>query len=136
MKALQTLLAGALLCGLSSLALADTNPLSVHVLNLQDGLPSAAVNVTLEKQTGQNWQLLNQGVTNQQGRIPALYPEGKALEKGTYRVTFKTGEWFQQHHTQTFFPEVPVIFEVDGSVPHYHIPLLLSPYGYSTYRGN
>ena len=72
----------------------------------------------------------------QQGRITALFPEGKALEKGNYRVTFKTGEWFAQHKTATFFPEVPVIFAVDGTVPHYHIPLLLSPFGFSTYRGN
>lgn len=53
-----------------------------------------------------------------------------------YKVTFKTGGWFKQHNQKTFFPEVPVIFEVDGSVKHYYIPLLLSPYGYSTYRGN
>jgi len=136
MKALKPLLAGAILSGLSSLALADANPLSVHVLNLQDGLPSPAVTVTLEKKDGQNWQALNDGVTNEQGRITALYPEGKALEKGTYRVTFKTGEWFAKHDMSSFFPEVPVIFEVDGTVPHYHIPLLLSPYGFSTYRGN
>jgi len=136
MKALKTLLAGAILSGLSSLALADANPLSVHVLNLQDGLPSPAVTVTLEKKDGQNWQALNDGVTNEQGRITALYPQGKTLEKGTYRVTFKTGEWFAKHDTKSFFPEVPVIFEVDGTVPHYHIPLLLSPYGFSTYRGN
>ncbi len=108
----------------------------MHVLNLENGLPSPDVNVTLEKQDGKNWKLLNQGDTNEQGRIPALFPEGKSLEKGTYRVTFKTGEWFKEHKTATFFPEVPVIFEVDGTVPHYHIPLLLSPYGFSTYRGN
>lgn len=136
MNVLKSLVAGAILSGLASFALADTNPLSVHVLNLQDGLPSPGVNVTLEKQNGADWQLLNAGTTSEQGRITELYPAGKALEKGTYRVVFKTGEWFKQHTTKTFFPEVPVIFEVDGTVPHYHIPLLLSPYGYSTYRGN
>jgi 5-hydroxyisourate hydrolase len=51
-------------------------------------------------------------------------------------VTFKTEAWFNQQKQQTFFPEVPVIFKVDGTVKHYHIPLLLSSYGYSTYRGN
>lgn len=136
MKALKTLIAGTVLSGLSTIALAAGNPLSVHVLNLQDGLPSPGVSVTLEKQDGQKWDLLNQGMTNEQGRIPELYPEGKTLEKGTYRVTFKTGEWFEKHQTASFFPEVPVIFAVDGTVPHYHIPLLLSPYGFSTYRGN
>ncbi len=136
MNMFKTLIAGAVLSGLSSIALAAGNPLSVHVLNLQDGLPSSDVSVTLEKQEGQGWSMLNKGVTNEQGRITGLYPEGKTLEKGTYRVTFKTGEWFQKHQTASFFPEVPVIFNVDGSLPHYHIPLLISPYGFSTYRGS
>ena len=112
------------------------NPLSVHVLNLQDGLPSSEVKVSLEEQKNGKWVQLSQATTNEQGRIPALYPEGKKLEKGIYKVTFKTGDWFKAHKQKSFFPEVPVIFEVDGSVEHYHIPLLLSPYGYSTYRGN
>ena len=99
MNLLKTLFVGAVLSGLSSLALAAGNPLSVHVLNLQDGLPSPEVSVTLEKQDGKTWDMLNSGVTNEQGRIPALYPEDKALEKGTYRVTFETGEWFKQHAT-------------------------------------
>ena len=80
--------------------------------------------------------MLNTASTNEQGRIPPLYPEGKALEKGIYRVTFKTGDWFAAHKIASLFPEVPVIFEVDGTVPHCHIPLMLSPYGFSTYRGN
>lgn len=136
MTSLKTLCAGLVLASLSSLAMAADNPLSVHVLNLNDGLPSPDVKVTLEKQNGKQWTALSDGVTNQQGRITALYPQDKALEKGTYRVTFKTGDWFKAHDTASFFPEVPVIFEVDGTVPHYHIPLLLSPYGFSTYRGN
>lgn len=136
MNVLKFFFAGAVLSVLSSLASAAANPLSVHVLNLQDGLPSPDVNVTLEKKNGQGWEMLNAASTNEQGRIPAFYPEGKALEKGIYRVTFKTGEWFTAHKIASFFPEVPVIFEVDGTVPHYHIPLLLSPYGFSTYRGN
>ncbi len=136
MTVLKTLVAGAVLSLLSSAVFAATNPLSVHVLNLQDGLPSPGVSVTLEKQDGQDWSRLNTAVTNEQGRVPALYPQDKVLEKGIYRVTFKTGDWFKKHQSATFFPEVPVIFEADGSVPHYHIPLLLSPYGFSTYRGN
>ena len=136
MTSLKTLCASLILASLSSLTMAADNPLSVHVLNLNDGLPSPDVKVTLEKQNGSQWAALNDGVTNQQGRITALYPQDKALEKGTYRVTFKTGDWFEAHDTASFFPEVPVLFEVDGTVPHYHIPLLLSPYGFSTYRGN
>lgn len=109
MTVLKSFFAGAVLSALSALASAATNPLSVHVLNLQDGLPSPGVNVTLEKQDGKNWDMLNSAATNEQGRITGLYPEGRGLEKGTYRVTFKTGEWFKSHKTSSFFPEVPVI---------------------------
>lgn len=73
---------------LSSITLAAANPLSVHVLDLQNGLPSPSVSVTLEKQNGQNWIMLNRAQTNEQGRITRLYPEGRHLENGTYRVTF------------------------------------------------
>ncbi|MDF0605486.1 hydroxyisourate hydrolase [Neisseriaceae bacterium TC5R-5] len=136
MLKIKSVLAGLLLSLFASLAIAASNPLSVHVLNLQDGLPSAGVEVRLEKQDDMQWTLLNKGVTNEQGRISALYPEGKPLEKGIYRVTFQTGKWFKEHQSTTFFPEIPVVFEVDGKLPHYHIPLLISPYGFSSYRGN
>lgn len=126
--------AALILSGMAQLAAA--NPLSVHVLNLQDGLPSAQVDVTLEKQAGKQWVALGAGTTNADGRIPALFPEGERFEKGVYRVTFKTGAWFAARKTDSFFPEVPVVFVVDGKVAHYHIPLLISPFGFSTYRGN
>ena len=118
------------------LANAQGNPLSVHVLNTQNGLPSPDVTVVLEQMKGDKWVTLNTAVTNAQGRITEMYPANRALEKGSYRVTFKTGDWFKTQKTATFFPEIPIIFSVDGTVQHYHIPLLLSPFGYSTYRGN
>lgn len=121
----------------SFLVHAEANPLSVHVLNLENGLPSSGVEVKLEQKVGNEWKLLNTAVTNEQGRISALYPEGKNfVSKATYKVTFETGKWFEKNKAETFFPEVPVIFKTDGNLKHYHIPLLLSPYGYSTYRGN
>lgn len=132
---MKNLLIGTLFSTVSTISFAQ-NPISVHVLNLQDGLPSPHVKVTLEEQKNGKWTQLSQSETNEQGRVTALYPENMKLEKGTYKVTFKTGGWFKAHQQKSFFPEVPVIFEVDGSVEHYHIPLLLSPYGYSTYRGN
>lgn len=112
------------------------NPLSVHVLNLETGLPSADVAVILEAQQGDKWVKLNEAKTNTQGRITELYPKDTNLQKGVYKVTFKTGDWFKAQNQRSFFPEVPVIFVIDASLDHYHIPLLLSPYGYSTYRGN
>lgn len=112
------------------------NPLSVHVLNLQTGVPTAGVTVELEQQQKQGWIKLASGVTDNNGRIPALYPQGKTMDAGNYKVVFKTGDYYQQQKQPTFFPEIPVIFHVEKSGDHYHIPLLLSQYGYSTYRGN
>ena len=136
MKALRITLTALSLSAISSLALAAGNPLSVHVLNLENGLPSPGVNVTLEKHVGQNWQPLAQGVTNEQGRNGELFPDKQAMEAGQYRVVFKTGDYFKKAGRDTFFPEIPVIFEVKNADQHYHIPLLLSPYGFSTYRGS
>lgn len=133
---LKTIAAGLGLSLAALLANAQGNPLSVHVLNTQNGLPSPDVTVVLEQMKGEKWVTLNTAVTNAQGRITEMYPADRALEKGSYRVTFKTGDWFKTQKIDTFFPEIPIIFSVDGTVQHYHIPLLLSPFGYSTYRGN
>lgn len=121
---------------MSGMAVAANNPLSVHVLNLETGVPSSGVNVTLERHMGEAWQPLAQGTTNEQGRIAELYPSDKPLQKGEYRVVFKTGDYYKKTGHETFFPEIPVIFEVKQTDQHYHIPLLLSPYGFSTYRGS
>lgn len=105
-------------------------------MNIQNGLPSPDVAVTLQRHEGGNWVQLSEAVTNGQGRISALYPEGEALVDGTYRVVFETGDWFESQGTESFFPEIPVVFTMDAELDHYHVPLLLSPFGYSTYRGN
>lgn len=115
---------------------AAANPLSVHVLDLQSGQPSAGIRVTLEQRAGEQWRELAAGVTNAQGRIAALYPEGKPIAAGEYRIVFQTGEHFARQGKPSFFPRIPVEFNVDNPDQHYHIPLLLSPFGYSTYRGN
>lgn len=117
---------------------ADTaqNPLSVHVLDQVSGQPSAGIGVRLEKQEGAQWRLLARAETDVQGRIRGLYPANQPLSAGIYRVTFETGAFFARHKTPTFFPEIPVLFEVQATSQHYHIPLLLSPFGYATYRGN
>ncbi|MBB3221914.1 hydroxyisourate hydrolase [Pseudoduganella umbonata] len=120
----------------SLVASAAPNPLSVHVLDLQSGQPTAGVRVTLEQRAGEGWRALAAGVTNAQGRIPALYPEDKAMAPGDYRIVFETGEHYARLKQDTFFPRIPVEFRVGTGAQHYHVPLLLSPFGYSTYRGN
>lgn len=129
----------ALACALASasaIAAAAPNPLSVHVLDLQSGQPSAGIAVALEQRVGTEWRALATGVTNAQGRIAALYPEGKPVVAGEYRIVFNTGEHFARKGQASFFPRIPVEFSMDKATEHYHIPLLLSPFGYSTYRGN
>ncbi|HEX7815732.1 hydroxyisourate hydrolase [Dyella sp.] len=116
-------------------AMAAENPLSVHVLDQQRGLPSADMKVRLERRDGESWKTLKEDRTDKDGRIRALAP-GDALAVGIYRITFETGNWYAGRGQKTLFPEVPVVIEIDGSAQHYHVPLLLSPYGYSTYRGS
>jgi 5-hydroxyisourate hydrolase len=117
-------------------AVAADNPLSVHILDLQSGQPTQGVGVTLEQQDRGEWRALGSAVTDAQGRVRALYPAGKALASGAYRIVFKTGEHFARLRQPTFFEQIPIEFKVADTSQHYHIPLLLSPYGYSTYRGN
>ncbi len=123
------------LAAASSLAAAQGR-LSVHVLDQQTGTPAAAVRVTLEALTGGAWHIIGSGTTDTDGRIKALEPAGRPLSVGDYRVTFHTGDYYGSRHTATFFPEVPVVFHVGDGAQHYHIPLLLSPFGFSTYRGS
>ena len=124
--------------GVMEHAVAETprNPISVHVLNTQTGKPSQGVNVDLEQQQGGKWVRLASKTTDADGRIPAFYPDGKNFAAGEYRVTFHTGDYFHSQQKETFFPDVPVNFRVTNTQEHYHIPLLLSQYGFSTYRGS
>lgn len=115
---------------------APAGTLSVHILNQQTGIPSKDVDVTLEKQQSTGWDMLAQGKTDSDGRIKSLYPEDKDMQPGGYRVTFKTGDYFKREKLSSFFPEVPVLFTVTKTNEKLHIPLLLSQYGYSTYKGS
>lgn len=136
MKLFLKLCLSTVLAGISTLSFSAANPLSVHILDLQTGQPMTGITVTLEKSEGNIWHQLNSAVTNEQGRIAALFPAEQSLVKGNYRVVFKTGERYASLKQPTFFPEIPVQFHVDKTNEHYHIPLLLSPFGFSTYRGN
>ncbi|MGH8914708.1 MAG: hydroxyisourate hydrolase [Acidimicrobiia bacterium] len=102
--------------------------LSTHVLDTAEGRPVAGVTVTLERSLDGGWQYVGQGETDGDGRVAAL---GVALDSGVYRLVFATGD-----AGNPFYPEVHVIVDLDGDEGHYHVPLLLSPYGYTTYRGS
>lgn len=109
--------------------------ISTHVLDIARGRPAQGVPVTLERKEGKTFVRLKEGTTDADGRIRDLVPEGQ-LTAGTYRVTFDTGSYFAAQGTEGFYPEASVLFVVRDAGAHYHVPLLLSPYGYSTYRGS
>lgn len=115
---------------------AERSPITVHVLDTSRGKPAAGVAVLLEKADGKAWRELATAKTNGDGRVETLLPRSKPLPAGIYRVTFESGAYFAASKTKTFYPRIIVHFEVADPKEHYHIPLLLSPFGYSTYRGN
>ena len=111
--------------------------ITTHILDTSTGLPASGVEVVLDIQRGPaNWALVGRGVTDADGRLRTLLPGSATLEAATYRLVFHTRSYFQRSATATFYPLVTVEFEVASSEAHYHVPLLLSPFGYSTYRGS
>ena len=105
--------------------------LSAHVLDAAAGRPAAGVSVTLTDAEG---TVLATAATDDDGRVADLGPE--RLDAGTYRVSFAVGDYFTARGVEGFYPEVTVHFRTSAEQGHYHIPLLLSPYSYTTYRGS
>lgn len=108
--------------------------ITTHILDTARGQGAAGVPVQLHSRHGDGWEQIAHGVTDDNGRIAELGPD--ALPAGVYRLTFETGTYFAGQSTETFFPEVALTFTVAEGEAHYHVPLLLSPFAYSTYRGN
>jgi 5-hydroxyisourate hydrolase len=104
---------------------------TTHVLDTMLGQPAAGVPVRLEHVGGET---LAAGVTDSDGRIRDFGPD--SLTPGTYRVVFDTGAYFARSGQRSFYPEVAITFLVDSAAGHYHVPLVLSPFAYSTYRGS
>lgn len=108
--------------------------LSTHVLDAVSGNPAADVRVTLARRTGgADWAELVSATTDTDGRVRELAPAG--LEPGTYRLVFDTAGYFAATGQSGFYPEVAITFTADDD-RHYHVPLLLSPFAFSTYRGS
>ena len=110
--------------------------ITTHVLDTMRGLPAMGIAVLLERAGEGGMEILASGITDSEGRIGDLLPEGQALEPGTYRLSFDTGAYFTLTSVEGFYPEVSIVFTAREGETHYHVPLLLSPYGYSTYRGS
>lgn len=107
-----------------------------HILDTSQGKPAEGITVRLQQQlNGSTWQTMAQAVTNKDGRITDLLPLERILIPGIYKMVFETAEYFRKIHLQTFYPEVEIQFSIPDD-QHYHVPLLLNPFGYSTYRGS
>ena len=104
--------------------------ITTHVLDTVAGRPAAGIRVALHLYAANEWKLLAQATTDADGRVRGLLPDHSVIEAGLYSLRFDTAA------VSPFFPEVVIRFRVDNPAQHYHVPLLLSAYGYSTYRGS
>ena len=110
--------------------------ITTHVLDTSRGRPASGVRVTLDRRVGPGqWERLGAGDTDADGRLGTLLPDGRPPAPGVYRLTFEIGRYFGASSRACFYPEASVVFEATGDA-HYHVPLLVSPFGYSTYRGS
>jgi 5-hydroxyisourate hydrolase len=110
--------------------------ITTHVLDTAVGKPAQGIDLTLSKWVDNGWSLLGGGTTNSDGRVADLLADNIILEAGRYKVLFVTEAYFQNQKIKAFYPYAEVVFDIDGDGQHYHIPLLLSPFAYSTYRGS
>jgi 5-hydroxyisourate hydrolase len=111
--------------------------ISTHILDTSRGRPAGGIGVALEVlNAGEGWSRLGEAETDADGRVMQFGVSESQLLPGTYRLVFAVAKYFKSQQQQTFYPEVVVTFLIEGAVEHYHVPLLISPFGYSTYRGS
>jgi 5-hydroxyisourate hydrolase len=111
--------------------------ITTHILDISRGLPASGVLVVLEVRSAiGDWQVVGHGMTDVDGRARELLLADTPLAEAVYRLTFDTGAYFAAQNIENFYPEVTVVFTVRDVAAHYHVPLLLSPFGFSTYRGS
>ena len=109
--------------------------ITTHALDTSIGTPATSMLITLKGLRSHEWKPMNVGITNPDGRIADILPPGRLLIPGVYAMTFNTGNYYRQNKQNGFYPEATIQFEVTDN-SHYHIPLLINPFGYSTYRGS
>ncbi|WP_204745139.1 2-oxo-4-hydroxy-4-carboxy-5-ureidoimidazoline decarboxylase [Flavobacterium silvisoli] len=109
--------------------------ITTHVLDTALGLPGKNISIRLQAKRNNIWLTIAQGITNNDGRIPDLLPQEKNLKPDTYKMVFDTGAYYKKQNLKTFYPEVEIQFTTFDET-HYHVPLLVNPFGYSTYRGS
>ncbi len=112
------------------------SPITTHVLDTARGRPASGLKIVLEREVAGKVITLGLGETDADGRLRDLLAPGAPLATGTYRLVFHTGGYFAAQGVDAFYPEVSIVFQVKNGGEHFHVPLLLSPFGYSTYRGS
>lgn len=111
------------------------SPITTHVLDTTRGKPAKGVGITLERREPGGFVVVGTGATDDDGRLRTLLAPGE-LVAGTYRITFDVGAYHAALGTDGFYPEASVTFVVKDAAAHYHVPLLLNPFGFATYRGS
>jgi 5-hydroxyisourate hydrolase len=109
--------------------------ITTHILDLSAGTPASGVSVTLFQGSGDGRVPVSRGKTDSDGRVSDWLEDG-VLAEGVYSIAFDSGEYFRGQGVESFYPHVEIAFRVAPGGQHYHVPLLLSPWGYSTYRGS
>jgi 5-hydroxyisourate hydrolase len=109
--------------------------ITTHILDTAKGKPASGVSISLHQQHNDVWKEIGIGTTNTDGRVMDLLKKDALLDLGIYKMRFETCEYFDKQGIQSFYPVVEIIFSIT-TTEHYHIPLLISPHGYSTYRGS
>ena len=109
--------------------------ITTHILDTSRGRPAVGFHVGLQIKSGESWKTLGSGLTDANGRCAGLLGE-TPLEKGTYRLLFNASDYYRELHLDTFYSEISVVFVVSNPDADYHVPLLINPFGYSTYRGS
>lgn len=110
--------------------------ITTHILDTARGTPARGVPITLSKLKEGQWQSIGSGKTNADGRIADLCKQQSDLSPGTYKMYFDTEQYFSISGDKVFYPYAEIVFAIEDITQHYHIPLLLCPFGYSTYRGS
>jgi 5-hydroxyisourate hydrolase len=110
--------------------------ITTHVLDTARGCPASGVPVVLERRDHDEWKPIGRGETDADGRLRTLMAEAGSAPPGVYRLTFETRGYFEVQGTRSFYPYVSITFEVPDGEAHHHVPLLISPFGYTTYRGS
>ena len=108
---------------------------TTHILDIAGGLPAQGITVILYAGENDSWNELSRAISNQDGRVAGLMKDKSTLQAGIYKLRFETKDYFDSRQIPTFYPFIEISFDLRDA-QHYHVPLLLSPFGYSTYRGS